>query len=93
MKIKGKYKIGAHTFDVHFGSEIDGFSNMGQQQHWQNRINLQTDMAQSKKESVFFHEVFHEMNMQHGWDLNEKQVVTIAEAFYQFLTDNNLLKE
>ena len=92
MKIKSKYKIGAHTFDVHFTKEIDGFANMGQQQHWWNRINLQADMAQSKKESVLFHEVFHEMNGQNGWDINEKQVTAIAEAFYHFLTDNDLLK-
>ncbi len=92
MEIPDKVKIGAHWFDVHFTKEIDGFSNMGQVQHWQNRINLQTDMVQSKKESVLFHEVFHEMNDQSDWDLNEKQVVAIAETFYQFLIDNDLLK-
>ncbi len=92
MEIPDKVKIGAHWFDVHFTKEIDGFSDTGQVQYWRNRINLQIDMAQSKKESVLFHEVFHEINHQHGWDIDEKQVTAIAENFYQFLTDNQLLK-
>ena len=92
MVIPDKIKIGAHTFDVCFSAELDGFTNMGQQQHWHNRINLQTNMARSKQESVFFHECFHEMNCQHEWGLEEGKVTTIAETFYQFLTENGLLK-
>ena len=92
MIIKSKYKIGAHWLDVNFTKEIDGFSIKGEVHYWKHRIILQTDMAQSKKESTLFHEIIHEMNLQQGWDFKEKQVAAISENFYLFLTDNELLK-
>lgn len=92
MIIPDKVKIGAHNFAVHFVSELDGFTRMGELQHWKGRINLQMEMIQSKRESIFLHECFHEMSYQHNWGLEEDKVTSIAETFYQFLIDNELLK-
>jgi len=93
MQIKDKYKIGAHTFDVNFTHEKDGFPNMGEARHWHNRFIIQTDMVPSKQECSLLHEVFHEINIQQGWKLEENQITAISENFYQFLVENDLLKD
>jgi len=92
MKIKNKYKIGGHWFDIRHIKESDGFTKTGSGHSWNNQITIQADMVQSKKESVLFHEALHEMNWQHGWKLEEGLIEGIAESLYQFLVDNELLK-
>ena len=92
MKIPDKIKIGAHTFDINFVSDADGFTLTGRAQHWSNKITLQSDLMQSKREATLFHECLHEMNCQQDWGLEESKVAIIAESFYTFLVDNGLLK-
>lgn len=66
---------------------------MGEGRHWKNYFIIQTDMVPSKQESTVFHEALHEMSVQQGWGLKEDQITAISENFYQFLKNNDLLKE
>ena len=93
MKLKDKYKIGGHWIDVEERSEKEGYFKQGTDCRWFNKIFIQSDLAQSKKESNLLHEVIHEIDGQMDIDLSENQVSILSEGFYQFLVDNDLLKE
>ena len=92
MKIPSKVKIGAHWFDVEILHERDGYFKQGTVSSWWNKIFIQADLAQSKKESNLFHEVIHEISSQMELEFSEKEVGTLAECVYQFLVDNGFLK-
>jgi len=92
VEISSKYKIGGHWLDVEIKSEEQGYDKQGTACRWWNKIFIQANLAQSKKEVSLFHEVIHEIDGQMNLDLNERQVSTLAEGFYQFLVDNKLLK-
>ena len=92
MDLKPKYKIGAHWLDVEIKTEKDGYDKQGTVCRWWNKIFIQEALAQSKKETALFHEVIHEIDGQMSLELSERQVSTLAECVYQFLTDNGLLK-
>jgi len=93
MKIPPKIKIGGHLFDVEYQSEEEtGYEHSGSKLGWKNKIWLQKDMVQSKKESVLFHEILEELNYQHEFKLDHQVLSSIAEGFYQVLVDNNWLK-
>ena len=92
MEIPSKVKIGGHWFDIEYRDEKDAYTNMGSKFTWWNRIILQRDLCDSKMVSNLFHEVLHEISTQNDLDLTESQVCSVSEGFYQFLTDNGLLK-
>jgi len=93
MKIPSKIKIGGHLFDIEYKSENGtGYERSGTKFGWLCKIRIQEDMAQSKKETTLFHEIFHELDFQHNLGLDEKKIDTLAETWYQVLKDNNLLK-
>ena len=93
MKILSKIKIGGHLFDVEYQSEDEvGYEHSGSKFGWRNKIRLQKDMAQSKRESVLFHEILEELNYQHEYKLDHQVLSSIAEGFYQVLKDNGWLK-
>lgn len=93
MKLSDKIKIGPHWFDIEERTEREGYDKQGTVCRWWNKIFIQADLAQSKKESALFHEVIHEISGQMNLDLTENQVSTLSECFYQFLVDNGLLKD
>lgn len=92
MDIPNKIKIGGHWFDIQLKTEKDGYDRQGSLFRWWNRIIIQSDLAQSKKETALFHEVLHEISGQMDIGLNEMQVSILSECIYQFLIDNELLK-
>lgn len=91
MKIKKKYKIGAHWFNVLLESGDRGFIDSGYKSSWKQIIVLQKEMAQSQKEVCLIHEVVHEIDFQNRLNLSEGVVSTLASGIYQFLVDNNLI--
>ena len=93
MKIPPKIKIGGHLFDVEYSSEDrTGYERSGTKFGWTNKIRIQKDMVQSKKEVTLFHEIFHEIDYQHGLEIGERIINTLAECWYQILKDNGWLK-
>lgn len=92
MDIKDKYKIGGHWINVEEKNEKDGYDKQGTNFRWGNKILIQSDLAQSKKESNLLHEIIHEIDGQMDVDLSEKQVSILSEGIYAFLIDNDLLK-
>jgi len=82
MKIKDKYKVGGHWIDVEQKSEREGYHKQGTDCRWFNKIYIQSDLAQSKKESNLLHEIIHEIDGQMDIDLSEKQVSILSEGFY-----------
>lgn len=93
MRLLDKYKIGGHWLDVEIKTERQGYDKAASVYRWWNKIFIQSDLAQSKKESNLFHEVIEEINGQMDLDLTHRQISTLAESFYSFLTDNGLLKD
>ncbi len=92
MIIPPKVKIGGHWFDVEIKTEKQGYDKQATVYRWWNKIHIQGALAQSKKETALFHEVMHEIGGQMDLELSERQVSTLSETFYQFLTDNDFLK-
>lgn len=93
MKIPNKTKIGSHWFEVQFKSEgQDGFEPSGKKMGWSCCIWIQEDETRSKQEVTYLHEIIHELDYQHGLDLKENQVDSIASGLHQVLTDNDLVK-
>ena len=93
MTIPKKIKIGGHWFKIVYKHEYeDAYDKSGSRFSWSNKIFLQSDMEQSKKESVLFHEILHELSWQHHLDLSEAVAASIAEGMYQVLKDNRFLK-
>lgn len=92
MKLPSKLKIGGHWLDVEEKSEKEGYERAATIYRWWNKIHIQSDLAQSKKESHLFHEIVHEIDAQNQLDLSEKQVSTLGESLYQVLVDNGLLQ-
>ena len=93
MKIPSKLKIGGHWFEVVFKNEVnDNYDKSGSGHAWNNKITIQKDMMQSKKESTFLHEIVHEINWQLGLNLDEHQTDCLGESMYQVLVDNNFLR-
>jgi hypothetical protein len=91
MIIPDRMKIGGHWFTIKIKNSEDGFSYSGIQFPRQGLILLQEELIQSKKESVLFHEVIHELCWQAEIDISETAVSIIAEGLYQVLKDNNML--
>lgn len=91
--MKARYIIGGHWFDVRYKGETDAYTMMGSKFTWWNLIILQRDMKPSKQMSNLFHEVLHEIDTQNTLGLSEGQVSCISEAFYAFLSNNDMLKE
>ena len=92
MQIPDKIKIGGHWLDVEEKSEKEGYDKQGTVYRWWNKIHIQADLAQSKKESNLFHEIIHEIDHQAGAELTENQVNTLSQGLYQVLVDNGFLK-
>lgn len=93
MKIPSKVKIGGHWFEVVLKSDChDDYEKSGTRNPWANRITVQKDMVQSKKESCFLHEIIHEIDWQLGLKLQEDQIEGLGEGLYQVLIDNDFLK-
>ena len=88
MKIPKKVKIGAHIVPVREIEMVDDVACSGDMQYVSGEIRLNKALHQSRKESTFFHEAIHHMNQ----TLNHELLDSLAEQFYQFLKDNNLLK-
>ena len=92
MRIPAKIKVGGHWLDVEEKSEREGYERAATIYRWWNKIHIQSDLAQSKKECHIFHEIIHEIEAQNQLELTEKEVATLGEALYQVLIDNGLLK-
>lgn len=93
MKILDKTKIGSHWFDTKYKSEQkDGYQKSGTKDGWTCEIWLQIDAKRSKQEVTYLHEIIHELDFQHGLDLKENQVDSLASGLHQVLTDNSLVK-
>jgi hypothetical protein len=93
MKIPNKVKIGGHWFKVEYKSDDeDGYEQAGTRFAWRGKIRIQKDLMPSKQESVFLHEIIHEIDWQHGLKLEENKIETLGEMLYQVLEDNNLVK-
>ncbi len=91
MKIPNELKIGTQTVKITQKplSEIDSDCNGGWARWEQNEIIIASDVPQSRKEYLFFHELLHFINIY----FEEKETTFLAEALYQVLRDNNLLKD
>lgn len=96
MIIPDKLKVGGHFYEVlkHFDrAKIDGDNNLGTHSGTFLKIWLETNMSLSMQEDVFFHELVEAINFQYNIELNHHQVSLVSSAFYQVLTDNQMLKE
>ncbi len=96
MEIPERVKVGPHWFDVKIVDVVDKTKLLrGQINVTENTIRIKKDMARSKQEETFFHEVLHEITASlliEGELLDEENVTRLAYAFYQVLVDNDLLK-
>lgn len=86
MIIPKELKIGAHTYEI---VVMDGFSDDGAiTEGGRNIIFLNGSLNETVLEETLFHEIIHALNN----GLKESDVEWIAQALYQVLKDNNLLK-
>ena len=90
MKIPTSIKIGSQTIKVTLtpACNIDSECNGGWAKWEQNELLIASDMPQERIEQVFIHEVLHFINIY----LTEEQCTYLAEGFYAFLKDNDMLQ-
>ena len=53
-----------------------------------NLIKINKDLSKQQQEESLFHEIVHAIN----WEMSEKETELLAQALYQVLHQNNLLK-
>lgn len=88
MQIPKKIKVGGHTLKIIMKDFAD-VNLCGETDLDKNTIQIRKSLHQSQKESTFFHELFHVMN----WAIEDEEKVELwAQAIYQVLHDNKLLK-
>lgn len=93
MKIPDKIKVGGHWIDIKYRSDDeDAYSAAGSNRSCANLMVLSKTNRGSKQESILFHEIIHELSWQHDLELNERQISSLGEGFYQVLVDNGWLK-
>jgi len=86
MIIPKKLKIGAHTV---FVREVSGMIDSGNRNSkGEYIILLNRQLYQTEKEVTLFHEIIHVINR----ELPEQEVEFLAQAIYQVLKDNSLLR-
>lgn len=85
MKIPKKLKIGGIWYKV----DQVATSNSGMADITKSSISINKDMAQPQKEVTLLHEILHCINIQ----LKDEPIEFLAQALYQVLKDNKLLKE
>lgn len=89
MKIPKRLKIGGHIYDVVELDEVSKDGNTaGECEIDKLEIRLRKGQKQTAKEATLFHEIIHALN----WEFEEKEVEFLAQAIYQVLKDNKLLK-
>ena len=90
MEIPKKLKIGTQIVKITQKplSEIDSECNGGWARWEHNEMIIANDIPQDRKEYLFFHELLHFLNIH----FTEKETTFLAEALYQVLRDNKLLK-
>ena len=102
MKIPKKLKIGGLIWSVEENKDIANESDcFGSTHYRKQKIFLEPDENQQKKEQVLLHEIAHVIFNQCGYSERMKDVQGVKEeelikmfscGFYQVLKDNNLLK-
>jgi len=93
MKIPSRVKIGGHWFKIVYkDDDKDDYRLTGGVTHWQNKIFLQTQLTQSKRESVLIHEIIEEISSQNDLKIEHHILSCLAERIYQVLVDNKWLK-
>lgn len=91
MKIPKYLKIGGHIIKVDMSKELEGIN--GEFVVKTNTIRICKTLAQSQKESTFFHEIFHAMNSTFSVrDISHFLLDSLSEQFYQVFKDNKMLK-
>lgn len=89
MQIPKQLKIGGHIYRVVELDEVSKDPNTaGECDIDKLEIRLRKKQKQSAKEATLFHEIIHAIN----WEYDEKDVEFLAQALYQVLQDNKLLK-
>ena len=93
MKIPAKVKIGGVLYDVihanewHESNDADGETFYNKKQG--NKIYIRDELSDEAKGITFIHEALHAMNR----TMNHEFLDSLSEQLYQFLSDNDLLKE
>jgi len=91
MKIPPTIKIGGHIYDIEYHcSEMIRLAGMADGE--ENVIHINERFADSKKESILFHEIVHTIDWMNDLKLTEQQTASISEGMYAVLKDNKLLK-
>lgn len=90
MKIPKSLKIGGHKWRViQVDAEVLGGDDCyGDQNHATNTIRLRKDMDDGQKIATFIHEIIHCINL----EMEEVEVDYMAQAIYQILKENKLIK-
>ena len=95
MKIPQKLKVGGHIYKIlvsKTSSEQKGHNNWGRTNHGTLNIYIDRELAESKQEETFFHELLHAVDHHMGSIMKEDVIEKISNGLYQVLKDNNLLK-
>lgn len=95
MKIPKTVKVGGHIYKVEItktSEESKGHNNWGRTNHAKLKIYIDRELATSKQEETYLHELVHAIDFHMGTKLKEEQVERFSNGLYQVLKDNNLLK-
>jgi predicted SprT family Zn-dependent metalloprotease len=101
MIIPNKVKVGGLEFEVLEDVNVNNEGQVFGSTHFRKqKIFIEPDEKQQKKEQTFFHEVLHAVWWQAGLhsrykeqkNLEEEIVEALANGMYQVLKDNDLLK-
>lgn len=87
MIIPDKLKIGGHWIDIKYAEKLDDNAD-GEFDSETATITLKASLSQSHKEATLFHEIFHGLNSV----IDHTLLDSLAEQFYQVLSDNHMLK-
>jgi hypothetical protein len=91
MKIPKTLKIGGHTITVDCSKELEGVNGVASAA--KNSIQICSTLPTSQKEATLIHEIFHFLNTTFGSQvMNHALMDSLAEQFYQVLSDNKLLR-
>jgi hypothetical protein len=103
MKIPKKLKVGGLIYEVKESEEVTYEGAVWGSTHFSNqKIFLEPNEKQQKKEEAFLHEIIHICLFYCGLskrlkrldeNLEEDLVIAISNQLYQILKDNNLLRK
>lgn len=90
MNIPDKIRIEGESWAILLVEDTESALGTRLFGHFDESKRIITLDSDHRTEETFMHELVHAVDKNHGLDLNEKQILTLAQVLYAIIVDNNL---